>query len=468
MKTLYVLFCLSLVLLSQQTLARYVDNSNHLHKRTYNIKNKELSLREQDQEKKYKQRDSQIKLVQKVKLHIINGNLSLAKLLLKEATISVDFTKSIQLRYLIMIYFIEGQYSRVIELTKAPEMKNFSAYTRICTMEITSLVILNQVKNLQKKWKKCRDSIISKSPSALSWLETIITLKLSKNPNKITDIFKGVAIDNNFDDELRIYLKMALYLNQQHKIIPRFKYFGLEQIKDPRTRELIGLNHFRHGNLVEAYQFLEDLETVNAEIFKGNLYLHQNKYELAYAQYKLALKQKGNSQNALERILPISWQLQQWDQGYVYASNIHSTKNHFIESMTLKAAFLTMSDEKKEAQRVLKQITDITHSANPVEVSQIYAFNAVLHKDYTGAQSYSSQSCYANDALNCWLSLQLNTWEDLNSIMEKEGKIHDQVEDLVTKYSKGPINEPIEDNKYIDQERIEELDNNLINLAPVN
>jgi hypothetical protein len=424
-----------------------------------------LSLDEQNYKLKTDRILSKISKVQKIKLYIINGDLDKAKILLKKATLTQDFTKQTQYRYLSIINFIEGNYKLALKILDEPEMKGFSPYTRTCITKVLSLIILDENEKVKIEWNRCRNSLISKSPTRLAWLETIVKLKTSKNPQTVENIFKDVAIDNSFNNELRIYLKLALFLNMEEKIIPRFKYFGFDQIKNFRTRELIGLNHFRNGDLVKAYQFLENLETVNAEVFKGNIYLYQEKYDLAYAQFKLAIKKKQNSTNTLERIIPLSWKLAQWDQGYNYASSITYTKSQFIQNMTLKAAFLTMSDRNKEAQVILKKISNITHSSNPVEVSQIYALNALFHGEYSDAENYSTQTCYTGDALNCWLAMQLSTWEDFSELVKRKQDIHVEVEDLVTKLTESKINKPIIDNIYLDQKIIEELDNNLIDLV---
>ena len=74
--------------------------------------------------------------------------------------------------------------------------------------------------------------------------------------------------------------------------------------------------------LVKAFEYIEGLSSPNSENIRGNLFLAQKKYELAYAQFKLALKRKVNSQNSLERIIPISWMLKQWKDGLEYIDKL--------------------------------------------------------------------------------------------------------------------------------------------------
>ena len=57
--------------------------------------------------------------------------------------------------------------------------------------------------------------------------------------------------------------------------------------------------------------------------------------ELAYAQFKLALKRKNNSQNALERIAPTAWILNQWEEGAIYASRLEARPGEESNKLTL-------------------------------------------------------------------------------------------------------------------------------------
>lgn len=342
----------------------------------------------------------QIAHLQKIKYLIINGNLNSAKILLKEANLNENFSKSTQYRYLAIINFIQKNYSEVIKILSDSTMNDFTAIQNTCMMKILSLLILNKIERAKLDWKVCRDSLINKSPTNLAWMDTIFLLKTSNDPKKIDKIFQGISVDNLENDQLRLYLKLAFYLNKQDKILDRFQYFGENVLSDPIYRELIGLNYFRAGKLEKAYSILENLETTNAEVFKGNLYLFQKKYELAYAQYKLALQKKNNSLNAIERLLPLSWQLEQWTEGLDYAQRLNATKNQKIEHLTLISAFLTMMDKHKTAKKKLQEILQMTNQGQAHEVSQILVYNGLSLNNYDDVQNFSYQSCKSLDGLN--------------------------------------------------------------------
>src|SRR5690606_9600805 len=99
-------------------------------------------------------------------------------------------------------------------------------------------------------------------------------------------------------DQLKVILKLAMYLNQESLVVDQIPELTVDQLQDPEVREIAGQIFFRTGSLARSYRFIEDLKSPNSENIKGNLYILRNKYELAYAQFKLSLEQKLNSQNA--------------------------------------------------------------------------------------------------------------------------------------------------------------------------
>ena len=225
--------------------------------------------------------------LERIKFLIISGNLDYAKVLLKEANLAVDFSKPVQLRYLAMIYFIEGRYRLVVDTLKNVEMRSLVAQPRICMLRTLSYIVLDKPGKAKAAWNLCNESTLSYSENSLIWMRILVGLKTSKDPNFIDKLFKGLSIDNIDKGRLRIYLKLALYLNKQDKILPRLKFLNKEVLEDDILRELIGFNYFRAGDITKAYSLIENLETADSEIFKGNIYSFQKRYNEAYAKFAL-------------------------------------------------------------------------------------------------------------------------------------------------------------------------------------
>ncbi len=410
---------------------------------------------------------NQISKLQKIKLLILNGEIDKAEILLNNSGTEENFNKKIQLRYMAMIKFIQGNYKEVITGLNEPEMLNIDTLPSTCLLKTLSYAILNKTKLLSKFWKVCRESSISYSDTSLTWMQVIVDLKTSKNRNYVQDLMSQVNIDNTDKEFLRIYLKLALYLNSEDKIIERFKFFGKQPLEDEITRELIGFNYFRNGQLVKAEQLLRGIKSSNAETFRGNIYLYQKKYNLAYAQYKLALQMKGNSQNALERLLPLSWKLKQWNDSLSYVQKIETTSNNETENNTLLAATLTMMKKHKTAEKILQRIRILANKGEPIEVSQLLALNQMELAKTEEIEEYVYDSCAGQDGLNCWYLIASSTWKSLTENLTNEVPIHAKTTDLIDKYTSKVFDDPIIEEIFVSQKNIEEMDNSLINLVPI-
>ena len=104
----------------------------------------DLEILDNTSEFKSAKQQRKIDYLKDVKFNIINGNVLRAKLMLREARITSEETKPIQLRYLSMIHFIEGEYSEALDILKRPEMQSYNAKKHTCLMKSFLEVITNQ------------------------------------------------------------------------------------------------------------------------------------------------------------------------------------------------------------------------------------------------------------------------------------------------------------------------------------
>lgn len=400
-----------------------------------------------------------------IKKDIINGDLERAKIRLLQTQYSEDFSRPIQYRYLGIIHFIEGDYKRSQEFLTKKELSDFAHQDNICLLRTLNFIILNQAANAEVSWNRCQ-KFLSGKRNSIVWMRSLLDLKLEQETEKAAAPLEGISVENESVDNMRLFMKLALYLNKQEAIFPRTKYFSLEAFQNPRTRELLGLLYFRDLQIVKAYNLIEDLSTPNSENIKGNILLAQKKYELAYAQFKLALKRKNNSQNALERIAPTAWILNQWEEGAVYASRLEARPGEESSKLTLEAAFLSKAGDHKEAIKKLKTVVTSSNNSEALEVNQLYAYNALATGDLTKAALYSDKACRQQDAFSCWTRQQLLLWEDFSALIKREDKIFDEVDDLVAKYTESFEPDPIKEQVFIDQKAIEELEDIQIELLP--
>lgn len=404
-----------------------------------------------------------------IKYQIINGNLEKAKLMLLQSKYTENYSKIIQYRYLSIIHFIEGEYEKSLSYLTKKEMYNLTYSKHLCLLRTLNYIILNRVAEGTNEWNKCVDATLTDSPTSHLWMSTLVKLKLNDEEN-ITDIpFKNVNIENEEGNFLKLFLKLALYLNKQDKILDRIDLVTSQTFQDPEIRELMGMLFYRKGKILNAYRFVEDLNTPNAENIKGNIYLTQKKYELAYAQFKLALMKKVNSQNSLERIIPVAWLLKEWASGIDYVEKLVVDPKDEFKRLTVKAAFETENNQFKEAEKTLKRIVIGSRNSQAPEVNQLYSYNALMLKDNDKAYEFTNKSCLNQDGISCWLQFHLTLWENFSLTIHRDEQIREEnQEDLLSQYSSGFEKDELKEDLYVNQKDIEELDNSRIVLLPKN
>ena len=404
-----------------------------------------------------------IKLLQKIKYNIINGDLDAARVQLSKRDINVNFTRATQLRYLILIEFIDGNYYKTIELINQNKSVLYENMGKTCIMHTISLLITKQDLKAKQIWNPCKEILLSHSKTNLFWLDTIVNLKTAKDFVSINKFFRENYVDTLTKDNLRLILKLALYLNKQDIIIPRFQYFSSDVIQNPEYRELIGMNYYRNSELVKAYQLLENLDTPNAEIFKGNLQLLQKNYDAAYAQYKLAIQTKNNSTSALERLIPLAWRLNQWEDGITYIDRYNFSKKEQLYKLGLLAVFNTMNNNNQKVEETLKNITNLLKDADTTEISQIRSYNEMFKGDTFNAEISSEKACLKKDAMNCWFLFFLSNWDEAADVVKRETELHKDMS-FMSLMTENLYKNPLKEEIFVNQKDIEELDNNIINL----
>lgn len=403
--------------------------------------------------------------LKKVKFYLLNGETRLAQVHLRKLAYTQTNLKPIIFRYLGILSFIEGKFQKSHEYLDAKELQSLPHYAKICTLKVLNQVVLNKINLLENEWNRCQlESFTHFNSGNFIWIETLVRMKLKPRVGLTKIPFKGVrlsALDNN---QLKIFLKLALYLNQEKLIEPQLVELDQMQIQDTEIRELMGQIYFRLGALAKSYRFIEDLDSPNAENIKGNLYILRKKYELAYAQFKLALEKKQNSQNAMERILPLAWILGDWEEGAKMAERVITSPQTQINKMTLVAAFYTQKGDYVKAKEVLDTIVSRSRRGIEIDVTQLHSFVGLMQNQPYVVRRQAALSCAQFDMVNCWLSIQMDQWDSFPLTMRRPEKI--PVNKNWEKLSSEDIDQPLQETVYVNQLDIEELDDKLIQLIP--
>jgi tetratricopeptide (TPR) repeat protein len=393
------------------------------------------------------------------KYHLINGNTAKAKVELLKLKFSNGFTKDVSLRYLAIIQFIEHDYQASLDSLNRLDGNNPSVSMRTCYLKTLNQLILGHYQDLKKDWQVCKEASGAYNQDYHVWMDSFVNLKIS-NEFKAASIFEGVSLSNQKIESLRLILKLSLYLNQQKQLLSQIPTLSPAAFADIETRELIAMIYYREKMLVKAYRFIEDLSTPNAENLKGNIYLAQQKLELAWGQFQLALKGKHNSQNAIERSVPTAWYLKLWEEGIKLAKDLDTTQVTWPHKKALTSALHIQAAQYSQADQLLKEISVKSHFHFHPEVTQMRTIVSLMQENKDESSKYASYSCRNQDGVSCWLLYQLSSWDDFTLTLKRDDKIQSQPSLLAELLSNEPMQE-FKDDVYINQKDIEELDNSL-------
>jgi tetratricopeptide (TPR) repeat protein len=403
--------------------------------------------------------------LKKVKYYLLNGETGLAQVHLHKLAYTQTKLRPVIFRYLGMLAFIDGKFEKSFEYLSTKELQTSPHYAKICALKILDQIVLNKKNSLQNEWARCQlENFTHFNVGNFIWLETLIQLKMNPREGLTKVPFKGIKLSSLNNIQLKIFLKLSIYLNQEKLIEPQLVELDLMQLEDPEIRELMGQIFFRMGSLAKSYRYIEDLTSPNAENIKGNLYVLRKKYELAYAQFKLALEKKQNSQNGMERILPLAWILGDWEGGAKIAERVLASPQTQINKMTLIAAFLTQKGDFARSKDVLETIIARSRKGAEIDVTQLLSFTSLVQNDQHVAKKQAGLSCAQFDMINCWLGLQLNQWDAFPLTIRRTDKI--PVKNDWEKLSKEELDDPIKEIVYVNQVDIEELDDKQIQLIP--
>lgn len=408
----------------------------------------DLAKRQESKELEYYNNVLLKEKLAKIKFEIIRGNTYKANELLAQAKYTNGFSQGVQYRYKALSLFVDSKYIDVIDTLKHKTFNLTKNYQKICSIKTFSYLALRKFELARKEWKKCFKTTYLRSKSTNIWLDSFVNNKNFK-PSFIRETFKRAEVDS-----LRLILKLAIYLNQQGEILKYLSHISTKTLADLEIRELIAFSYYKQGEIIKAYEFLKDIKTGNLLNVKGNLLLLQNKNEMAYAQFKMAFKKKNTSQNALKRLVPLSWLYKQWDDALIYSSNIQpvSSNNRFFQ-----AAVLIQKGKYKDSNNILLyEIKNKSKNYDSKNINLLVSYNFLSLKRNSRAKRFIEKACIQNDGLSCLYQFHLSYWDNFSKIIANSKKI--KRSDLIEKYKSQKVEDPIKDREIINQRNLELLD----------
>lgn len=395
--------------------------------------------------------------LKKVKYYLLNGETRLARAILFKLSYVQTKLRPVILRYLAILSFTENDFGKTYDYLSEPSMLSIQHFPKICALRTLSEIVLDKKYDLEKNWERCKvENTGNFSEDQIVWLDTLVKLKIYDRKDLSTIPFKRAHLSLLNNDETKIVLKLALYLNQEKLIVDQIPEMTFEQFQDTEIQEIAGQIYYKTGQLVNSYKFIKELTSPNAENIKGNIFLKMKNHEKAYNQFKLAIEKKINSQNAIERIIPLTWQMGDWENGIKYTDLVSHSSRTFVNKLTLKSAFLVQSEKYSDAKNILDRIAHNSNRGEELEVSLLSSFNSLMLNDMDDSKKYARKSCALEDLVNCWLSYQFSQWEAFPTMIKRDDTVSQKTEwkELVKEQKEVPLDEKI----FVNQKDIEELD----------
>lgn len=422
-------------------------------------------------------RGGDIRNLKAAKDYLINGNTKMARFHLEQINIKSSPVKLIRNRYMSLVEFIEGNYKQSLNLISSFEYNEKAYFQEICMMRVLNKMALHTLdqdfvtkretdRDFFNEYTACSVQTRSFTKNDHFWTDTLALYKIR---NK--DALKGEEVRNvqyviGDLDRTRIWLKLGIYLNKESLIQRGLPRLPSEAYSSNIVRELLGLMYYRSGDNKKALEFVEGITSPNAENVKGNIRLKSKEYELAFGHFKVALLKKENSINALERAIPLSWLLGQYEEGIKLLSRFIADGQDERKKLALDTALKIKIEDYEKADQQLFLLERLFKRQVPqeVEIMKSYA-NLRLKKNPQLAES-TSIACRRHDGVNCWIQMQMSIWENLGLTIERDEKIFAD-NDLDVEYLKNAIQiTPLKETIIVDQKDIEELDSAELQIDP--
>ncbi len=402
--------------------------------------------------------------LQKAKFKMINGDIKTARFLLGRIDDTSSALSGIKNRYLATIDFIEGRYDQSLKLLSRPNLQSTSDNQQICLLKLINLMALNDSVRLKKESKSCMALTNQFSKNDQFWLDTMIKLKTQDQIGIKRNMMSNSETSLTDDETSRIWLKTGLYLNRENELLTILGQLPESSYQSKRLREIIAFLYLRKGQKEKALNFIDDIDTANAENIKGTLNLANREYELAFGHFQLALLRKQDSVNALERAISLAWLLKEWNEGINMLANSSNRKLDPRNKKAIEIAFFIRQKKFALAQKELTLLKIAFQQAPPYEVNVMDTYvNLILSEkdnkiDKRKIEESAERSCKSFDGISCWLALQYIQWENLGKTIKRDDLIYSDKKLTLDKLKEITLKNPLKETISIDQSDIEELD----------
>lgn len=403
-------------------------------------------------------------LLKEAKFMLLNGETELARSSIKKLLLrDQDELVPTAMRYLALADFQDGNWKAALKTLSKPELSKFPHFAYICGMKTIVKIALEDLLSLEDEWARCKqENNKDLRGQDLEWMDTLVIVAGRKSKDLTKNLVKSRSLRNLQLDDLRSFLKLALFLNIESKLIDDLETLDYDAIEDEETRAVMAQVYFRQGRFAQAWKLMEDITNPNVENMKGNLWLLRGNQELAYAQFKLALRQKANSHNAVERALPLAWALEQWGDGLKFSERIYVYEKNRMQKLTTTAAFAVKLEKYDDALSKLEVVHREKGEDTALETTQLSTYVALKRNDKERLSKHASRGCLNGDITHCWLINAMMIWDDFPTLLKRDDPTlkGEPLQKTLLAQEMEAFKEPL----FIDPRDIDEMDDALINL----
>ena len=293
------------------------------------------------------------------KYYLLNGNLKLAKLHLRNFYNKSNKLLLVKYRYQAIISFIEGNFEKSLAFVSEDKFNNEFTYPSICMLRLANFMAMQDLISTLRERIYCKEKTALYNNHDQFWLNHLLEIKITKGSNRYLNsnsdlIFNRIQRDGLIP--MKIWMKLLLSIGREEIIdnnlgkLPSFVY------KSKKVRELIALTKHLRNEDQEAWKLLEEVDSFNADNIRGNIYSRQKKYNEAYSSFKAALDKKQNSLNALKRAIALAWMLNKDQDGLNLLSDLTRFDISQNKKSFLSAAFYIRKENFIKADRQLKAL----------------------------------------------------------------------------------------------------------------
>ncbi len=400
-----------------------------------------------------------LKYLRLAKYSLINGKLGDAKFHLNRVDENRSKLGVIKKHYLAIIAFMENDYAKTLFYLKDVSTYDATKNSIYCLLKIFSAMGLNDAETVKNEMNTCRVATERYTKTDNFWLENLVLLFL-KQKTALNNKMLEVSEKNLYDEELsKLWLKTNLYLNREANVIDLLKVLPESTYQSYSARELIAFMYFRTGQYNEAMNFIEDIDSVNSDNIKGNIRILDKAYELAFGHFKLALLKKPDSINALEKGIPVSWIIGQFEDGLSMLTNLSS--DALTDKRTksaLEIAFMIRTNQIKLAKDKAQLLRNDFQNRPPLIALMMDTYLALETNDTKRLEDYSEEACKNFDGMSCYIASQTILWKSLGQMTKSAEPPPTANEFNLDEIKNKKVSKKITEEIVIDQRDIEELD----------